>query len=242
MDTIEHSSSPVIATDEERCRRGAQCLAAERVDTGRVGAPSSRPLCDPCTDAVRQALGDAPELYVRLRLGLGDAGSTAPSEQVTKSKGSPLPLNASKLDLTDQLHWLATTWADEVIHTAGRPGPDRTSQPEGAQIADSCQLLLRYLTVWTVHAPVDLNVTRTESITQSGWEAADVLLTWKRAARRNLGLTELTHRPPEPCPACDVPGVLERRDGDDKVRCSNCGKSWTLETYELFVHAWIGAA
>lgn len=245
---LQHDGDTTVAPAPDRCTRRNRCLAAELDEHDAVvGAVSARPLCDPCTQATASALRDAPELYVRLRLALRHPSqSTGGGEKVTKSKGSPLPLNASALDLTEQLHWLVTTWADEVIHTAGRPAPDRTSQPEAQQIADACALLITYLQVWVVHQPTELATHRIGrqwiTIEQAGWQAAATLIDWKRAARRNLGLARLTHRPPEPCPRCNVPGVLERRDGDDKVRCTNCLKEWTLAMYQTFVHAWVGAA
>jgi hypothetical protein len=237
-----HREGDSSAPAEQRCRRGSSCLAEEEVDGEIRGARTDTLLCRRCTEAVGSALRDAPKLYVQLRQRIRVQGTAAGGEQVTRSKGQPLPLNASALDLTDQVHWLAATWADVVITAAGRPRPDRTSQPEAQQIDDACYLLDTYLDVWLDHPAVVLQVTTDTQQEQAGWEAAGLLLDWKRSARRNLGIATLVHRPPEPCPACNVPGVLERRDGDDKVRCTNCHKAWTLAMYETFVHAWMGAA
>lgn len=230
------------SAEPARCRRADRCADPEKVADELVGAATDGgPLCSADRARVNAALVEAPELYVRLRLGITTSAGTGSSERVTRSKGQPLPLNAGALDLTEQLHWLSTTWADEVITAAARPTVDRASQPEAQQVDDACLLLRTYLPLWIRHQPVELNVTRTQTIEQAGWTAAGLLLDWKTKARRALGLSTLVHRPPEPCPACNVEGVLERRDGAGKVSCTNCGKAWTLEMYETFVHAWVGS-
>ena len=247
---------------EGRCRRASACVAAERVDTPggliTVGAPADRPLCTGCEKATADALRAAPGLYVKLRNLTIDRGATSSmAQRVTSSRPGSFGLNATPLHLSEGLHWHVTTWADEVIATAERPAPDRASQTEGQQTDDALLLLGCYLSTWITHGPVEIQVTRsnadpddpkaqptddTVTVAQEGWEACGWLIDWQHIAERVLKLPLLIHYPPEPCPACNEPNVLKRKDGDDKVSCTLCGKAWTLAMYETFVHAWIGAA
>jgi hypothetical protein len=247
-------------TDPSRCCRAHQCEAAENVDhhgqAVTVGALSDRPLCRACEQVTADALTAAPALYARLRQAALDRGNTPPGQRVTRSRGGSFGLNLGPLDLAEQLHWHTTAWADQVLWTAGRPGTDRTSQPEHGQVTDACAILGRYLSVWIAHDPAEFQVTRTDAdpdnpkatptdhtvtASEAGWQACAWLVAWRHAAERTLRLPLLIHYPPEPCPACDTPRALKRKDGDDKVTCMVCGKSWTLDMYETFVHAWIGA-
>lgn len=253
------TSSP---RETSRCQRGDRCVAPEREErdgqTWTVGAPADRALCTGCETATREALHAAPALYARLREAATDRGpAPAMGDRVTSSRPGSFGLNAGPLHLAESLHWHVTTWADEVINTAGRPTVDRASQPEPDQVVDACGLLARYLSVWVAHQPVEFAVTRWNSdpddpkaqptadevtIVEAGWQACGWLADWRTTAERMLHIPLLVHYPPEPCPACNEPQVLKRKDGDDKVSCTNCGKAWTLAMYETFVRAWIGAA
>lgn len=246
--------------DVQRCIRDSSCAGRAPTDDGTawLAAETDRPLCDWCQDALVDALDATPELWFRLRnKALDRQGSVIQSEHVKRSRAHSFGLNEHPLFLADNLHWIVTAWADEVINTAGRPNVDRAHQPEGGQVQDACILLRTYLPVWLAHGPVEFAITRdnrdpddpkaqptTDEITveQTGVEACVWLLDWHRAATKAIGHDNLTHYPPEPCPACNVPRVLRRRDGADKVECTNCGKKWTLVMYETFVRAWIGAA
>lgn len=244
----------------QRCARGTRCAGRQPSTDGQrwIPAHTDRPLCDWCENATIDALADAPALYVDLRnAALHRGGNTALTERVTTSPGRSFGLNAQPLWLSEQLHWVLCAWADAVIDTAGRPSPDRTGQSEGQQLDDACMLLRTYFPVWLAHQLVEFQVTRenrdpddpkaeptddTVTVVQAGWEACAWLLNWHEHAETVLKKRPLTHHIPEPCPACNVPRVLKRRDGADKVECTNCGKKWTLAMYETFVHAWIGAA
>lgn len=247
---------------EGRCRRGDHCEAAARLkpgdkDSPMVGAPTDQPLCLACQRAIPDALAAVPQLYVDLsNATLLRSSSTSANGPVTKSPGSPLGINGAPFALTQQLHWWITAWADVVVWTAGRPSPDRAGQSAGQQIDDACALLTRYQSAWLAHRPVEFQLTRSDADPDdpkadprsdtvvremAGWEGCAWLLDWRTRAERVLGRPRLIHHPPEPCPACNVAGVLRRRDGDDKVSCSNCRKEWTLDMYEVFVHAWIGS-
>lgn len=266
-DEIRHhlgaAAVPIETTTpgSSRCARGDRCEAAERLKrydqrSQLVGAPTDQALCPACRRATPAALAAAPQLYVDLRNAAMVRTSSTTSEYVSRSPGSPLGINGSPFAHAQQLHWWITAWADQVIWTAGRPSPDRAGQSEGQQVDDACVLLTRYLSAWLAHRPVEFQITRGDAdpddpkadprdatvVTElAGWEGCAWLLDWRATAERILGRPPLIHHPPEPCPACNVAGVLRRRDGDDKVSCSNCRKEWTLDMYEVFVHAWVGS-
>lgn len=248
-------------TEPQRCIRGERCEAAEPADpkdpkSTKVGAPADKPLCQTCEFELPDLLEEAPNTYRELLLAslVHGSGEPGPKRKIT---GSPLGFTGAPYHLAEQLHWWVTAWADVVIYTAGRPAPDRERQPVVQQVDDACALLHTYLSAWLAHQPVEFWVTRGDAdpedpkqepsdaavfVEQSGVEACAWLLDWRQQTERVLGKRPLIHYPPEPCPACDQAGSLRRRDGTDKVRCVNCRKSWTMEHFEIFVHAWIGGA
>jgi len=58
--------------------------------------------------------------------------------------------------------------------------------------------------------------------------------TWHRKADHLLGWVRLVHRLAAPCPYCDTL-TLVRDDGDDKVRCTVCRRTWHEAEYRHFV-------
>lgn len=53
-------------------------------------------------------------------------------------------------------------------------------------------------------------------------------------AGRGAGVDELVHRLPARCPHCKRRG-LQRKDGEEKVSCRACGKSWDEDQYQWLV-------
>ena len=242
-------------TEPRRCLRGPACRDPETVNGTTVGALADRPLCAACEARTATALAVAPALYFRLRARARTRGGMAQGERVASSRPGSFGLNLGPLHATEELHWHLTAWADEVAATAGLPAVDRTSQPEGSQVDDAARFLRRYLSAWVAHAPVEFQLTRgnadpddpkaqpsgeTVCAVQAGWEACGWLIDWRSRAERMLHIPVLVHYPPEPCPSCDTERALRREDGSGKVECTVCGKAWTLEMYETFVHAWVG--
>ncbi|MGY1773521.1 hypothetical protein [Blastococcus sp. SYSU D00813] len=210
-----------------RCVRGRHCYAAEADGDQLVGAPTDRPLCPVCEQAVARALDDAPALYVRLRGATLTRGQGDRGPQVSISRGSPMPLNAAALHLGEELHWLLTTWEDEVRSIAGLTYPHRDGKREGRQVADAARLLSAWLTAWTSAPPTELATSRwTDDVEQSGAQAAAQLLTWRATVRRLPGLDvtapKAVRRYEQRCPACGVRAITHRA-GDDLMHCQNCG-------------------
>lgn len=239
---------------DHRCGRGPNCADPERDDQGRpIGAATDRDLCRACTDTLPDILNTAPATHAELTAAARRRGSAPPGRKKQKITGSPLGFTLAPYHLAEQLHWWITAWADVIIYTAGRPTPDRARQPADQQIADACALLDTYLSAWIAHGPVDFWVRRTNADpddhktqptgdmvteTLAGWQGCAWFLDWDQATQRVLGRIPLTHYPTEPCPFCRQQGGLRRRDGADKVRCTWCNHSWTLDTWDVFVHAW----
>lgn len=223
-------------SDEKRCHRADKCYAAERTDDDRlVGAPSNRPLCEVCEQSVAYALEDAPHLYVQLRNAtLNRATGERTADLVHISRGSPLPLNGRALDLGEQLHWLLTTWEDEVRSIARLSYSEREGKREGRQITDAASLLAAHLTAWIAAPLTEFRLTRKADngsfsyhlFEQSGVDAACALLTWRNTARNLPGLDtdapKALRKYEQPCPACGVRAVTHRA-GDDLMHCQSCG-------------------
>lgn len=216
--------------DLHRCERAARCYAHEVLEhdgqRAKLGAVCDRPLCDTCERAVAQALEDAPGLYRDLRNATLIAVAAVRSEMVSASRGTPLPLNARPLHLTEQLHWLLTTWEDEVRSIAGLSYPDRVGKREGRQVQEAAVLLGAHLSAW-LSAPVTTLATSrwTEDVEQSGAGAAAALLDWRSEVRNLPGLdvraAKAIRRYEHRCPACGVRAVTHRA-GDDLMQCQSC--------------------
>lgn len=207
-----------------RCTRGTACYAADTTqqggDTTRVGAACDRPLCDVCTAAVARALDDTPQLYVRVRLKTLDRDVTGPGEQVTISRGSPMPLHGRALHLGEDLAELLTR-AENDVRTVARLTPAvRDGRREGRRIVDACRLLAAHLTAW-----ITVDVAQPMA-----------LLEWRATARRLPGVDatgpKAVRRFDEPCMYCGVKAVTYR-SGDDLVYCQACAASWDRDAYTI---------
>jgi hypothetical protein len=199
-----------------RCARGPRCRAYE-YDTpdsdgrrSKLGAVCDRPLCDTCERAVTQALDDAPALYVQLRTATLLPGQAEQTEQVSISRGSPMPLNAAAFHYAEQLANLLGDGEDEVRRIARWTRRRTDGMREGRQVADSARFLERNLTAWI---------------------SADVaqpceLLDWRSGVRRLPGFdpyaSKAVRRYTQRCPACGVRAITHRA-GDDLMHCQNCG-------------------
>ena len=208
-------------TDVHRCARGDRCYTAAVDDQGaRHGAICDRALCDVCTAAVARALDETPRLYVQLRLKTLDRDNTGPGEKVTRSAGSPMPLNARALDLGEQLWWLLTDGEDTVRRIARLTPAQRTGKREGRQITDAAALLAAHLSAWISADPA----------------GPGQLLDWRSTVRRLPGFDptapKALRRYDEPCMYCGVKAVTYR-SGDDLVHCQSCGASWERELYTV---------
>ena len=203
-------------TDPHRCARGRNCRAWELTENDdgthtRIPAACDRPLCDTCERAVTQALDDAPQLYVQLRNAtLMPGQADAHGEKVSKSAGSPMPLNTAALHLGEQLAGLLGAGEDLVRYTAKWTRRRSDGRREGHRVADSARFLERNLTAWI-----------TADVTQPM-----ALLDWRAAVRRLPGFdpaaAKALRRYQQPCPACGVRAVTHRA-GDDLMHCQNCG-------------------
>lgn len=221
--------------EEHRCERGPRCAGRQPDEHGGWQASvCGRDLCDHCETQIADALDQAAVLYVQLRAAtLTGHGTATIGEFVTRSKGSPLPLNARALHLGEELHWLLTTWEDVVRDVAGLSLPDRDGKREGRQVADAARLLAAWLPAWLSAPAQEFRLTRTfdngdpgyHLAEQCGWQAAVHLLDWRNTVRNLPGLDvkapKAVRRYTQPCPGCGVRAVTHRA-GDDLMQCQNC--------------------
>ncbi len=223
-----------MTTVVHRCERAGRCYASERdpadmAHVHLVGAPTDRPLCQLCEQAVARALADVPHLYVELRRHTLLKAAAMRSEMVTHSKGSPLPLNAQALHLIDQARWLLCTWEDEVRTIARLTDAARDGVREGMQVQAAARLLASNLTAWLAAPSTAFAVSRTDvEIDQSGVQAAIELLEWRSQVRNLPGLDPTANKAVKRyrdfrCPACGIVGTVTHTAGDDLMCCQNCG-------------------
>lgn len=208
-----------------RCARGPACAAWEihtqpDGSTVRLAALCDRPLCDLCTARAEQALNDAPELYRQLRghtLLRNQGGET---ERVSRSAGSPMPLNAAALHLGEQLRALLEHGEDTVRGVAQLTPAVRAGKREGRRVADAAHFLSLRLTAW-ITADTD---------------GATAMLAWRATVRRLPGLDptgpRAVRRYDEPCMYCAVKAVTHQA-GDDHVQCQACGARWDRDLYAV---------
>lgn len=208
-----------------RCARGPACAGwqLEQQPDGsqtRVGALCDRPLCEMCESRAAAVLADAPELYRQLRGHTLIRAQAAASEQVSVSRGSPMPVNAAALHLGEQLRTLLEDGEDTVRFVARLTTATRVGKREGRRVQDAAHFLGLRLSAWiTADVP-----------------AVCQLLDWRASVRRLPGVDPAgpvaVRRYDEPCMYCEVHAVTHRA-GDDQVRCEACGHSWDRELYAV---------
>lgn len=260
----DHKPDPAAAvcTVLLRCNRGPACAAAERVALGddrklKVGAPSTRSLCDACERAVAAALGDVPKLFVDLEQAMPHRTQTGGRGTARSGPlGSPMLTNGRALHLQETVHQLLTVWEDVVRDAAGLSAVVRTDEDPwertkrraqaGRETQMAARLLSAHLGAWLVHPSIEYAVTRSNAdpedpratpqidtpiyLTEAGWRAAARLLDWRGRVRTTLGLTRAMTLRTEPCMYCETRAVVETA-GDDNIRCEACGRTWIREDY-----------
>jgi hypothetical protein len=155
-------------------------------------------------------LDDAPTLYVQLRAATLLPGQAEQTEQVTISRGSPMPLNTAAFHYAEQLANLLGDGEDEVRRVARWTRRRTDGIREGRQVADSARFLERNLTAW---------------ISADAAQPCE-LLDWRSAVRRLPGFdpyaSKAVRRYTQRCPGCGVRAITHRA-GDDLMVCQNCG-------------------
>ncbi len=198
-----------------------QCVICQRRPYARAQ------VCDGC----RTWLAGQPGLIAELHAGLDDAlvPATSGGQRVSGSREAPLPLAVDALDLglPARAGTITDPYDDQVGHVSVATVLDTWvrdwagQRREGLPAADVATLA-RWLadrTDWAcdTHTAVD--------------EYAAELRQLTRTLRVVTGTAQLVVRLPAPCPDCDLLSLI-RADGEDHVRCTECGRLWTEDEYQ----------
>ena len=247
------------------CSRGQYCSAATvtEQDGERVTTPALcyQAFCSKCQGLTFRALGDLPELWVRLHLELGSKGQA--TERVSMSRSAPLPLRA---DIDAQLREILNVLAswDERLRLAARltlPDTDETHRrtDHGRLTAGFCKTLAVHLDTLLSLPPDAMSRSfslynldripegaygRTNriggyaevTVDLSGADAGTEILGLHYRARSVLGETRMTERLDVPCPdpACDMLMLVRVQGSDWAAECKACGRLLSTSEY----HAW----
>ena len=232
------------------CARGAYCSGATvtEQDGERVTTPAlcHQTFCSKCHGLTYRALGEIPELWVRLWLELGNKGQGG--ERVTMSRSAPLPLRA---DIDAQLREILAVRAswDERVATAERlAGRDteetRRRTDHGRLTAGFCKTLAVHLDTLLALPPDAMSRTyplhdlsripegahgRTNriggyaevTVDLSGADAGTEILGLHYRARSVLVETRMTERLDVPCPdpACDLLMLVRVQGSEYAAEC-----------------------
>lgn len=241
-----------------RCARRGDCPGYERVqvdtDAGertiRIGAPlqTERGLCRVCRDITGAAIDHLENDYWRLyaAIGVDQAITSSDTDPVAGSRELPIPIRPAVRDLAARIATLAVTWAEPIAEHMGIDwDPDLIHNHTRPHAALAKALgVLRYNTHRLIdHDPIEMRcwtvVDDTPYSTFEQRDGIDAALEFCRLhdrAQDTLGLTELVHRLPAPCPRCSTEDVavmaLVRDNGGAEVYCRRCNASYAESDYK----------
>lgn len=239
--------------DLDVCRYGPHCRSR---DGDQPGDADGRGLCWPderaAAFAISQLFGDWRQLHQAVTV-LGAGGiSGIPANRAE----APIPLNLTADVLMRHIAWDVTTWATVVRDVARLAEvPERGVRPHVA-VARGVETLTAHFSVLLALRPTDYLPYGGEE-TMSGRQlpdemdgpAAVIALTdlhhWTRSM---IGLTRRREPRALPCPAPVDPCNPTNRDGcgqptlvfyiehmNDRIDCTNCGWSCSLDEYSAYV-------
>lgn len=240
-------------SSQHPCARAAYCSAATvtEQDGERVTTPALTygTFCSKCQGLTFRALGEIPELWVRLHLELGNKGQA--TERVSMSRSAPLPLRA---DIDAQLREIMNVLAswDERVATAERLSGRDTDQTRrrtdhGRLTAGFCRTLREHLDTLLQLPPDAMSRSfplhdldripegaygRTNriggyaevTVDLSGADAGEEILRLKQRARSALGETRMVEPLLVPCPTetCDMFTLVRVHGSEYAAECRNC--------------------
>jgi hypothetical protein len=248
-----HSDPGERDVPQHPCARGAWCSAATTAPDGETITPAltrRASFCDKCRLQVQRAVGDIPELWVRLHCELGEKGQGG--ERVTMSRSAPLPLNAGIDALLREHLDILASWDERVRMAAGLVLPDTQAQrarpDHGRMVAEFCRTLTVQLDrllglpadamarSFSLHdlgripegarGRTHLQAGYAEvTVELSGADAGEEILALRHKARSALGETRMTESLDVPCPdpSCEV--LMFRVQGSNyAAECRACGR------------------
>lgn len=252
-----------VDTDDphaRRCARQSDCPGYQRVEVDdeknpgetkviRIGAPiqQDKGLCRVCCDVTATVIGKLEDDFWQLYGMLGiDQTATATNDLVGGSRELPIPIKPAVRDLAARIVTVATTWAEPVAESMGITWDAELvynhTRPHAA-LAKAVGVLRYNVTRLIEHDPIDVRVWTVvddlpySTFTQAdGVDAAVELCKLHDRAQSTLGLTDLIHRLPAPCPRCSTADVnvmaLVRENGGHEVYCQRCNISYAEEDYK----------
>lgn len=211
--------------DAPRVCANPRCTEPDPDQRGQTRrTPTLRTFCDGCERRIARLLAELPTVYAALHVALTPTGGEG--EKVSGSKAAPLPLREDVAALIDDIERTVTTLEDGLRRAWGWTAKTPPAGGRGVRVQASCRWLLAAVTPLLA--------------SPAGGDHGVALLELEARASRALGTSRPeTIRLSAPCPACDLLS-LARRNGGDRVRCTNprCRSSWSEDEYERLVRIW----
>jgi hypothetical protein len=248
------------------CQRGDFCsgLAVTMDGAERVTSPALTydVFCGKCRDSVYRALGEIPELWVRLHCEIGVKGQGG--ERVSMSRSAPIPLRADIDALLRECLDVLASWDERVRLAASLTLPDtqaaRSRPDHGRQVCALARTLAAHLATLLQLPPDamsrsfplhDLSLIpegchgRTNrtggyaevTVDLSGADAGAEILALRHRARAKLGETRMTERLDVPCPdpSCDMLMLVRVQGSEYAAECKACGRLLSAPEYDQWV-------
>jgi len=208
-------SAEKVAFDEAKSRRPR----LELINHGIPMTPAEPVWCRPCQEHIAEVIAGLPDQCRDLTPGPLNTGrdTNTGTHQVSVIPPTPSPA----WDQADEIIRWAVNTEDQLrahIGDFGR-GP-RPWRDLGSAVS--------YL---TLHATPLLSCPDAVTI---GFDATRL----SRHLTQVTGQDRLIHRLPGACLICKQ-STLQRKDGDDLVRCRSCGGTWAWEYYEFMAKAMV---
>jgi hypothetical protein len=171
-------------------------------------------LCPDCVVHLGRLLADCRTLWPKARTMLAKGGSAGDTTVSTGPPGSSPPLRVVVLDAVDHAYGVVTSWATTVaIRLSAQI--DIYAQEEQTYFEAISYLETHYQSLLETPLIVDLY---------------NGIYRIRKRLNAIAGDTPPTTRLAEPCPACDMLGLIMRHD-DDYVVCLTCSSKWGQSAY-----------
>lgn len=246
----EPESEPAAATDTPcpgSCNRAWRAAEARKAEKGTEHTLKPRPgfpiWCPPCTTGIRGALGDMPELAVRLHIEIA-AGTSATALDddlnVSGSRERALHEHEATVFALEEIAGFVADWEDTVRTQRGLPPrtADYTRAKQAKAVETSSRFLQRHL-AWLLDEHPDIAPPGEERLGGEGF-GLDLLALHRKAQ----ALTKTGDVRPEACdgvfcPNCDLRSLEWEVDDvtgamTGYVRCRVCRPRFVMTSDEYY--------